>query len=103
MSSYYVSGDYRFVLVGISVKNFGKDTEYVNPNDFTLSTPGGYTVSHDVATYSLGNYFDAVNLPPGGSTSGWLIFVAPKEDYYVLNYESWGNKAAKKVYLTEIK
>ena len=101
VSYYSVSGDSRFVLVGISAKNSGSDTEHVNPNDFTLSTSSGYTASHDVSTYSVGNYFDAVNLPPGGSSSGWIIFILPKKEDYRLNYESWGKKATKEVYVTE--
>lgn len=97
----YVKGDARYVWVGISVKNYGRKTVHVNPNDFTLSTPSGYTCSHDAVTYSLGNYFDAVNLPGGGTTGGWIIFISHKEDHYRLNYESWGNRATKTVFVTE--
>ena len=97
----YVTGDSRYVWLGIAVINYGSTTTHVNPNDFTLSTPTGYTSSHDSVTYSLGNYFDAVNLPSGGSTNGWIIFISFKEDHYRLNYESWGNTATKKIYVTE--
>ena len=97
--NYYTAGkNCQFVWVGISVKNYGSGNSHVNPNYITLSTPDGYTVNpHTEATYSRNNYFDAVDLPPGGSSSGWLIFHIPISDEYTLNYNSIDSSVTKRV------
>jgi len=94
---YYARGNNRFVKVCAAVSNRGAEITHVNPNDFTLETPDGFTVSHDTSTYSLSNYFDAVNLRPGGQTSGWLIFYLPKEREYTLNYQGFSGTAQKRI------
>jgi hypothetical protein len=94
---YYTRGNYRFVEVCAAVSNRGTDITHVNPNDFTLETPDGFTVSHDTSTYSLSNYFDAVDLRAGGQTSGWLIFCLPKEREYTLNYQGFSGTAQKRI------
>lgn len=93
------TGNGRFVWVHVSARNFSMvDIVHVNPNDFTLETLDGYTVSHDSDTYSLSNYFDAVNLRPGAQTSGWLIFYVPGGwALYTLNYQSLAGSAQKAV------
>lgn len=92
----YVTGESRFVWVYASARNRGGSITHVNPNDFTLATPGGYTVSHDQTTYMLSNYFDAVDLRHGGETAGWLIFILPKGKEYVLNYQGGLEGRARK-------
>lgn len=90
-------GNGTFVYVFVNVKNVGNEIIHANPNDFTLSTPTGETVSHESDTYSLGNYFDAVDLRPGNSTSGWLIFYIAKSKDYTLNYQGFSGTASKKI------
>jgi tetratricopeptide (TPR) repeat protein len=87
----------RFVYIGIATRNNSTGIIPVNPNDFTLSTSDGYTVSHDSDTYSLDNYFDAVDLPSSGTTSGWLIFCLPKDTQYTLHYNGFEDKFDKKI------
>ncbi|MHB1167004.1 MAG: DUF4352 domain-containing protein [Carboxydocellales bacterium] len=91
------TGNGTFVYVQTSVENNGNNIIHANPNDFSLSTPSGETVSHDSDTYSLDNYFDAVDLRPGNSTDGWLIFYTTKSDEYTLNYQGFGGTASKKI------
>ena len=93
--SHVANANSTFVHVGISAKNVGDDIVHVNPNDFTLADSNGNTASHDSDTYSLGNYFDAVDLRPGQSTSGWLIFCMLKDKKYTLGYQGFGGSAEK--------
>jgi len=86
-----------FVRIYVSAKNVGNDIAHVNPNDFTLSTPDGDTVSHDVDTYGLNNYFDAVDLRPGNHTSGWLSFRLHYSKQYTLNYQGFSGTATKDI------
>jgi hypothetical protein len=69
----------KYILVGVTVTNIGNDTVHVNPHNFTLVSTTGATVAHDMATYSLGNYLDAVDIEPGTYTSGWLAFLTTKD------------------------
>ncbi|MDI6773475.1 MAG: DUF4352 domain-containing protein [bacterium] len=98
LGEHNTSGNWTFVLVSVSVRNSELASEHVNPNNFTLSTPDGYTVSHDTGTYSL-NYLGAVNLQRGQSTSGWIAFALPKANWYTLNYQSFNVSASKKITL----
>lgn len=88
-----------FVYTLVSAKNFGNSIIHVNPNDFTLSAPDGETVSHDTDTYTLSNYLDAVDLRPGNSTSGWLIFYTTKTSNYTLNYQGFYGTATKSIFI----
>lgn len=88
----------QFVWVGVSANNEGTGTSHVNPNHFTLSTPVGHTANPDTdCTYSRSNYFDAINLPPGGKSSGWLVFHMPVHDEYMLNFRSSDSAVQKRV------
>lgn len=98
----FAKDDWWYVWVKVSTINKGKETKHVNPNHFTLSTPGGYTTRHDTETYSLDDSFDAVDLPRGGWTGGWLIFKSTKEEYYKLNYfAGWDEQVTVDVRATE--
>lgn len=94
---YYAKENSTFVLVYVSVKNLSLDREHANPNNFTLSSPGGQTSAPHIETYGLNNYFDAVDLRKGQSTSGWLVFIMPQADMYTLNYSSFYADAAKRI------
>ncbi len=94
---YRATGSWRFVRVDAVVRNTGTGIVHANPHDFTLSTPDGYTVSPDKGTYSLGNYFNAVDLRPDGRTSGWLIFYLPQHKEYTLHYQSLSGRASKRI------
>jgi tetratricopeptide (TPR) repeat protein len=96
LGDYFATGNGTYVLVLIGVKNFSLASEHVNPNNFTLSTPDGYTVPHNIGTYSL-NYLDAVDLRQGQTTSGWIAFLLPKASKYTLNYQSFNVNASKEI------
>ena len=83
-SEHVANSGSTFVYVYVDVKNAGSSTIHANPNDFTLADQNGNTASHDSDTYSLSNYFDAVNLSPGQETGGWLIFCMRKDRKYTL-------------------
>ncbi len=90
--------DCQFVWVCVYAKNEGSKTTHVNPNYITLSTPSGHTVNPDSGpTYSRQNNFDAIDLPPGGNSAGWLIFHVPIEDKYILNYNSIDSVVTKQI------
>ncbi|MEA4822142.1 MAG: DUF4352 domain-containing protein [Erysipelotrichales bacterium] len=97
-TTYTAAKDHIFLWVDVGAYNTGSSTEHVNPNDFTLSTPDGYTVNPDTeTTYSLSNYFDAINLPPNGKSQGWLIFHVPKSSKYRLNYKGFNSSTTKEL------
>jgi tetratricopeptide (TPR) repeat protein len=88
----------QFVWLCINALNKGLVTEHVNPNDFTLSTSEGLTVNYESqSTFSLGNYFQAINLNPQGQTAGWLIFAIPKSSTYIMHYNGLGGSMDKKI------
>lgn len=92
-SSHRALGSSIFVWVYASTTNNGDGIVHSNPNDWTLQNPDGETVSPYIDTYALGNYFDAVDLRPGGHADGWLIFCITKADRYYLNYHGFGGSA----------
>lgn len=90
-------GKSHFVKIFVHAENTGSDSTHINPNYFTLSTPGGHTVNVDNVTYSLSNYLDAIDIGANKYTTGWLIFFAPKADYYKLEYNSLDSSVTKKI------
>ncbi len=92
--------DYSYVRVGVFVKNAGGNVIHANPNYFTIMDAQGRAYTHESATYSLGNYFDAVNLQPGSYTDGALAFILPRDQQdFVLIYASSDGTVAKKIYV----
>jgi uncharacterized protein DUF4352 len=90
-------GKSQFVLVFVEAHNTGTDKVHVNPTYLTLSTPDGMTVNPDKLTYSLDNHLEAIDIQKDSYTSGWVIFFAPKTEYYKLNYSSLDSEITKKI------
>ncbi len=92
-----------YVHVDVLIKNLSDITQRVLPADFTLATPDGYTVNYNVKTYAAADPFDAIYLPPGGSSGGMLVFVLPPCDEYTLHYYNPETKGAgtKRVLVTK--
>lgn len=89
----------HFIRILVSVKNASLGEIHVNPNYITLRDSTGYTYNPDEATYSL-NYLDAIDLQPGGATSGWLAFIVPKDEKELtLIYSSFDGTITKKIYV----
>ncbi len=92
--------DYSYVRVGVFVKNVGNNVIHANPNYITIMDAQGRAYTHESATYSLGNYFDAVNLQPGSYTDGALAFILPRDQQdFILIYASSDGTVAKKIYV----
>lgn len=91
--------NYSYVRIGVAVKNEGSDVIHANPNYITIQDSSGRTYTHESETYSLGNYFDAVNLQPDSYTDGWLAFILPREHEFLLIYASSDGAVAKKIYV----
>ncbi len=92
--------DYSYVRVGVFVKNVGNNVIHANPNHITIMDAQGRAYTHESATYSLGNYFDAVNLQPGSYTDGALAFILPRDQQdFILIYASGDGTVAKKIYV----
>ena len=97
-TTYTRNGDSVFVWVDVWAENFGSRNEHVNPNDFTLSTPDGYTVNPNTeTTYSMSNYFDATDLGANQYSGGWLIFYVPQSKEYTLNFSSFSSSVKKDI------
>lgn len=60
--------------IHVWIKNISSEIRHANPNNFTLVTVDGRSLSVSDETYGLSSYFDAVDLQPGTETSGNLIF-----------------------------
>lgn len=89
----------HFIRILVSVKNASLGEIHVNPNYITLRDSTGYTYNPDEATYGL-NYLDAIDLQPGGATSGWLAFIVPKDEKELtLIYSSFDGTITKKIYV----
>lgn len=92
--------DYSYVRVGVFVKNVGDNVIHANPNHITIMDAQGRAYTHESATYSLGNYFDAVNLQPGSYTDGAMAFILPRDQQdFILIYASSDGTVAKKIYV----
>ncbi len=92
--------DYSYVRVGVFVKNVGSNVIHANPNYITIMDAQGRAYTHESATYSLGNYFDAVNLQPGSYTDGAVAFILPRDQQdFILIYASGDGTVAKKIYV----
>lgn len=88
----------HFVWLWINAGNGGSSTVHVNPNYFTLSTPGGYTANYNETTFWV-NYLEATDIPPDKFTSGWLIFFVPKADSYTLHFRGIDGAVNKEIVL----
>lgn len=86
----------QYVWLLINAVNNGSTAVHINPNDFTLSVPGGYAAGYDESSFLI-NYLDATDVPPGSYVAGWLIFILPKSGTYTLYYEGWGGSVVKDI------
>lgn len=86
----------QFLWLWIGAANHGTKTVHVNPNDFTVTSPDGYTANYDQTSFDT-KYLEATNVPPNSYTSGWLIFIVPKADKYTLHYRGFGGSATKEI------
>lgn len=93
---YSFSGDGRFVSLYVAVLNNGDDTVHANPNNFTLATTAGTTSSYSSMSFQYSKSFEAVNLSPGQSTSGWIVFETVKDSRYLLTHRFFGDVDVEK-------
>lgn len=109
-TSSQVNGDYgfyryvkdpqhdQFLWLWIGALNTGSRSVHVNPNDFRITSTGGYTANYDQASFNV-KYLEATNVPPNSYSAGWLIFIVPKADNYVLHYNGLGGSVMKEIIL----
>jgi len=90
-------GNYRYVKLWVAVKNRSWEDVYVNPHEFTLSAGRGAAVPHENDTYILSRYFDGADLPPNGTTAGWLLFLTTDARTYTLHYQGTAGEAETRV------
>ena len=83
--SYISRGNERFLWIYVSVVNRGKSVTEVNPEYFYISTDDGSRVARSEATNSQA-HLPAMELKPGSTAEGWVIFYVPVQRHYVLNY-----------------
>lgn len=95
----FPDGKSEFLLVGLSTKNYGYQSVHANPLYFVLVVDNR-AINPDTLTYSLSNYFEAGDLPPGTERNGWLVFAVPKDATdVVLRYDDkFGNVAVKRIF-----
>jgi len=89
---------FQFLWLWIRAINIGTISVHVNPNDFRVTSPDGYTANYDAASFNV-KYLDATNIPPNSYITGWLIFVVPKTDNYVLHYNGLSGSVTKRIIL----
>lgn len=95
--SRHAKGDNRYVKLWVAVRNGGGEFVYVNPHEFTLARASGDPVPHEADTYALSDYFDAADLPPGGKTGGWLVFLIEQDRAYTLRYHGAAGDVEKRL------
>ena len=66
-------------MFSIAVKNIGLFDISVNPFDFTMVMEDGRTYEHASETYYYNNALQAVEVSPGNSASGGLVFYVPND------------------------
>lgn len=95
---YYVEDpkNSQYLWLYINALNKGTRAVHVNPNDFTVTTPGGYTANYNKASFQT-KYLEATNIPSGAYSAGWLIFLVPKADKYFLHYNGLGGSVTKQI------
>jgi len=94
------SGHY-WLYVWSRVRNLSEITVHANPTYFTLIFENRVYNPH-INTYSLKEYFDAVDLYPITYTDGWLLFYVPKASSYTIVYDWFlGKPISKKIVITE--
>ncbi len=90
-----------FLHVGVVVKNSSNSSIHANPSYITLICKG-QVFNPDLKTYSMDNYFDAIDLQPDTHTFGWLLFLVPKADSYTLVYRgAFDSTIRKELIVTE--
>jgi hypothetical protein len=70
------SPGYEYLIVNLTVNDRGYTSFGVGPPDFTVTT-GGVTYTWDVATFSLNDALQGVNLQNGETASGAVAFQVP--------------------------
>ncbi len=97
------SSGYYWLYVWTIVRNLSDITVHANPTYFTLICENRVYNPH-INTYSLNEYFDAVDLYPITYTAGWLLFYVPKASSYTIVYDWFlGKPISKKIVITEIR
>lgn len=62
----------------LTVKNTGNSSHHANPNNVALVTSDGNTYSYSAVTHALqGKDFPAVDVQPGNSATGVIVFEIP--------------------------
>jgi len=56
------------------IKNVSRTARQADPNNFTLVTKDGQSLSIAASTYNHSSYFEAVDLQPNAKTGGYLVF-----------------------------
>jgi len=95
--------DAWYLLVAVHAMNSSQSSLHVNPHYITL-IHNNYVYNLDMHTYSMDNFFDSKNLQPGTRSSGWLVFLVPKANSYILVYEGAFDRIVKKeIIVTEVR
>jgi len=66
--------NYQPLTLHVWIENKSNKVRHANPNYFTLVTVKNMSLSHSTKTYEYSGYFDAVDLQPGTTTSGIIVF-----------------------------
>ena len=56
------------------MKNVSEAVRHADPENFTLVTKDGQSLSASTSVYRMGAYFEAVNVQPNTVTEGYLVF-----------------------------
>lgn len=76
----------KFFVVFVTVKNTGKESEYIYSGDFTLENTNKNNYDASIETYGIENYLGGTDIKGGGSISGSLVFEIPENSIPSLLY-----------------
>ena len=86
----------RPVTLGVSIKNAGLSARHANPNYFTLVTKSGESFSYSSASFEWDKPFPAVELQPGTTASGVVVFGTSSEPERLIYAEMLGERVERR-------
>ncbi len=95
---YPADREMQYVWVYVKLLNSGVAAVEVNPDEFTLSVPGGDAVIYDSrATDSMQKSMKPIELAPNKQSIGVLIFPITESNEYILSYNGPRGKVKKRL------
>lgn len=92
--SYTARDNGQFLWAYVSVMNKGVSAAAIDPDNFYISTADGTRIARSEATFSQ-NHLPKLQLKPGSTAEGWIIFYVPGQKRYTMHYYGKGTEIDK--------